>query len=61
MKLTREQINAIIAHTPEELKGKQIRIWEELGSFTKAGANWSYRAGWTFEGVLVVTRFGEVM
>ena len=61
MKLTKKQIDAIRAHTPAELKGKQVSIYDSLGSYSKANTNWSYRAGWTREGVLVVTVFGEVM
>lgn len=60
MKLTKDQVNAIKAHTPADLKGKQVSIWDELGHYSKPSANWSYRAGWTREGVLVVTVFGEV-
>lgn len=61
MKLTKKQIDIIRAHTPDEMKGTQVRIDEYLGSFQKEGANWKYHAGWTREGVLVVTAFGEVM
>ena len=61
MKLTKKQIDAIRAHTPEELKGKQVHFAETLGYFQKSGANWSYIAGWTYDGALVVTRFGEVL
>lgn len=61
MKLTKKQIDAIRAHTPEEMKGKQTHISESLGYYMPTNANWSYQAGWTFEGVLVVLRFGEVM
>ena len=61
MKLTKKQIDAIRAHTPAELKGQQVSIWETLGTYSKPSANWSYRAGWTRDGVLVVTVFGEVM
>ena len=60
MKLAKKQIDLIIAHTPENLKGKQLHIDEYLGSYTKYGANWAYHAGWTRDGVLVVTVFGEV-
>ena len=60
MKLTRKQIVAIIQHTPADLKHTQATIAAPLGYFTPSNANWSYRAGWTREGVLVVTRFGEV-
>jgi len=61
MKLTRKQIEAIRSHTPEKLKGKQVRIAETLGTYQKSGTNWSYIAGWTYDGELVVTAFGEVM
>lgn len=61
MKLTKKQIDAIRAHTPEELKGKQVHLAETLGHFQKSGANWSYIAGWTYDGALVVARFGEVL
>lgn len=59
--LTKKQIETIRRHTPEALKGTQVMICETLGYFQPAGANWSYRAGWTRDGILVVTRFGEVM
>lgn len=61
MKLTRKQIEIIRSHTPEELKGKQVRIAETLGTYQKSGANWSYIVGWTYDGDLVVTAFGEVL
>lgn len=61
MKLSKKQIDLIREHTPAELKGKQVSIWEELGYYSPASANWSYRAGWTRDGVLVLTRFGEVL
>ncbi len=61
MKLTKKQIDIIRAHTPEELKGTQTTISQTLGYFQPYEANWSYLAGWTYDGVLVVTRFGEVM
>lgn len=61
MKLTRKQIEAIRDHTPDDMKGKQVRIDEVLGTYQKSGANWSYIAGWTYDNVLVVTMFGEVM
>lgn len=60
MKLTRKQIIAIINPTPPELKHKQDHLDETLGYFQPSGANWSYRAGWTYEGNLVVLRFGEI-
>lgn len=60
MKLTYKQIEIIIKNTKKELKHKQISINEILGTYTKAGANWSYKAGYTANGDLVVTVFGEV-
>lgn len=62
MKLTKKQINLIISNTPSHLKGKVIgsaAVYPILGSYTKAGANWSYIAGW-YEGALIVTVFGEI-
>jgi hypothetical protein len=61
MNLTKKQIDAIREHTPPELKGTHQSIYADLGSYWKAGANWSYRAGWTRDGNLVVTVFGEVI
>lgn len=61
MKLTKKQIEKIIDHTPTELKGKQVTLFETFGSYSRPGWNWGYRAGWTADGILVVTRFGEVM
>lgn len=61
MKLTKKQIDTIKAHTPAFLRGTQPIIIETLGYFMPAGANWSYRAGYTDNGILCVTRFGEVM
>ena len=60
MKLTRKQIFEIMNHTPANLKHTHATIEDPLGYFTPSGANWSYRAGWTREGVLVVVRFGEI-
>ena len=60
MRLTKKQIDLIIKNTKKELKHKQISIDELLGIYTKAGANWSYKAGFTIDGDLVVTVFGEV-
>lgn len=60
MKLTRKQIIEIMNHTPANLKHTHATIVDLLGYFTPSNANWSYRAGWTREGVLVVTCFGEV-
>lgn len=59
MKLTRKQIELIKANTKPELKGKAKTIDVLLGHYTKAGANWSYLAGWTKDGELVVTVFGD--
>lgn len=61
MKLTKGQINAIIDHTPADLVGKFPWISETLGGYSRPEWNWGYRAGWTSEGVLVVTCFGEVI
>lgn len=61
MRLTKKQIDIIILKTKKELKGKNISICNILGTYTKYGANWSYVAGWTYEGDLVATRFGEVL
>ena len=61
MKLTKKQVNAIIAHTPRELVGKSVSIAETLGGYSRPDWNWGYRVGWTYDGVLLVTRFGEVM
>lgn len=60
-KLTKSQINQIIARTPKGLDGKQPTIVDSLGYFRKSGANWAYRAGWTDDGNLVVTVFGAVV
>lgn len=60
MNLTLKQIKRIIEHTPEHLKGKFVSIHTVLGIFVPAGANWGYRAGWTADGELVVTVFGQV-
>ena len=60
-KITKSQINMIIARTPKEMDGKQLTIVDPLGYFRKAGANWAYCAGWTAEEQLVVTRFGAVV
>lgn len=60
MKLTKKQIDTIIENTKKELKGTQQSLHTELGYYTKSCANWSYCAGWTYDGELVVTVFGEV-
>lgn len=64
MKLTKAQIDRIIKNTHPELKGQNhgsFILAEELGSYTPTEANWSFRAGWTNNGDLVVIRFGEIM
>ena len=61
MKLTKKQIDIIRSQTPAELKGKQTTISMMLGYYMPSGANWSWQAGWTYDGQLVVTRFGEIM
>ena len=61
MKLTKKQIDMIREHTPAELKGKSVTISNTLGYFQPFEANWSWIAGWTHDGQLVVTRFGEIM
>lgn len=61
MRLTKKQIDIIIANTKNTLKGKQASIDIYLGFYQKNGANWSYKAGYTSNGDLVVTRFGEVL
>ena len=60
MKLTKKQIDAIIARTRKELKGTYESICEDFGYFMASGANWAYHAGWTNGGDLVVTVFGKV-
>lgn len=61
MKLTKKQIEIIREQTKKELKGTHQSISVTLGWYTPSQANWSYLAGWTYNGDLVVTRFGEVM
>lgn len=61
MKLTRKQIEIIREQTKKELKGTYQSICTTLGRYTPSQANWSYLAGWTYDGDLVVTRFGKVM
>ena len=61
MNLTKKQIELIRENTPEELKGYYVSIKTTLGYFQPSGANWRWVAGWTYEGQLVVTRFGEIM
>lgn len=60
MKLTKKQIEIIINHTPKELKGTFPVIHCELGYYMKSDANWSYHAGYTADGFLVVTVYGQV-
>lgn len=61
MRLTKKQIEIIRENTKAELKGKQATLYTILGYYQPSGANWSYQAGWTYEGDLVVVRFGEIM
>ena len=61
MKLTKKQIEIIREQTKKELKGTHQSICTTLGWYTPSQANWSYIVGWTYDGDLVVTRFGEVM
>ena len=60
MKLTKKQIDIIIRNTPKELKGTFPKTEDELGYFMPYDANWSYRAVYTTDGVLVVTVYGQV-
>ena len=60
-KLTKKQIRAIVAHTPAELKGQQVQLDDTLGYYQPSNANWSYRAGWTSDGALVVDYFGKIL
>jgi len=60
MKLTKKQIKLIIERTKKELINTSQSICEMLGYYQPNGANWSYQAGWTYEGELVVTVFGQV-
>ena len=60
MNLTKKQIEIIKKQTKPELKGRDASIAVLLGTYTKSGANWSYLVGWTYEGDLVVTVFGEI-
>lgn len=59
--MTLKEIKKISAHTREELIGTFQTIDQELGYFMRSEANWSYRCGWTRDGDLVVTVFGEVV
>ena len=64
MNLTKKQLQKIIDHTPEKLKGLALgstALAEELGTFQPCDANWSYHAGWLSTGELVVLRYGTVM
>ncbi len=63
-RLTKRQIQQIIERTPAELKGTcpgSSYIREVLGTYAPAEANWSYVAGWTKDGILVVILYGKVM
>lgn len=61
MKLTKAQMELIVEHTKKELKGTHQNIATDFGYFQPSGANWCYKAGWTYDGDLVVTCFGEVV
>lgn len=61
MNLTKKQIEIIRKNTKPELKGTHQSLKETLGYFQKCGTNWSYIAGYTYDGDLVVTQFGEVI
>jgi len=60
MTLTKKQVDLVIKNTKPELKGTQVTIAQSLGYYMKSQANWSYQVGWTYEGDLVCTVFGEV-
>ena len=60
----KKQIEIIQRFTPEELKGRQIRLYAMLGFFRPSAVNWSYVVGYVlYRGVyvLVVTRLGEIL
>ena len=61
MKLTRKQTEIVRQMTRYDLAGKQVSIHTTLGYYQPSQANWCYIVGWTAEGDLVCTRFGEVM
>lgn len=61
MKLTYKQIKMIIENTRKDLKGTHQSIYQELGYYMPSGANWSYIAGWTYDGNLVVSQFGQIL
>lgn len=66
MKLTKKQIDLIIANTPAELHGQPVGSCAgiELGYNQPAGANWAYHAKYIdYNGipVLVAIRFGHIM
>ena len=61
MKLTKNQIKLIKKQTDRTLVGQHKTIYEVLGYFQPANANWAYIAGWTCDHELVVTQFGEVL
>ena len=60
-KLTKKQIRAIVTHTPAELRNQPARLVDTLGYYQPSNANWSYRAGWTSDGALVVDYFGKIL
>lgn len=61
IKLTKKQMNAIVARTPAELVDTCPYIAETLGYYSRPEWNWGYKAGWTSDGVLCVTQFGHVV
>ena len=60
MKLTKKQIQIIIDQTPDELRGTFCDVYPVLGYFSHVETNWGYKAGYTRDGVLVVTVFGQI-
>ena len=69
MKFTKDFINTIREHTPQELKGQQLRHTnakelEELGTHQKQNTNWNYKillVEYNGVAIVVITRFGEIM
>lgn len=59
-RLSKRQIDAIIKRTPAHLKGTFPKIEETFGYYAKPETNWSYIAGWTKDGDLVVTVYVQV-
>ena len=60
MKLTKKQLKVIASQTPADMIGKQVSICDSLGYYSRPDWNWGYRAGFTSDGVPVVTCFGDV-